>query len=296
MPKPWTTGRVVRWVVTFILILFVLVVLFMSAETVGAGERGVKLRFDAVQDQTLDEGLHFVNPFFEKIKKVDVKTQILEVTASSASKDLQSVNTSIAINYNVVPDEAANLYQDTGYERVTLPGVDADNKPRKGFLHDTKILTPVIEESVKAVTAKFNAEELITRRSEVKDQIQTEITSRIAGRHLDITQVSIVNFRFSNEFDAAIEAKQTAVQNALKAENDLKRIETEAQQRIAQSRAEAEAIRIQTESISKQGGAEYVQLKSLEIQLEAIKKWDGKLPQQFVPGSAVPFLNLQGVK
>jgi regulator of protease activity HflC (stomatin/prohibitin superfamily) len=142
-----------------------------------------------------------------------------------------------------------------------------------------------VQESVKAATAQFTAQELIELRPKVKDEIRRHLAERLHARHIVADDFSIVNFDFSDSYEQSVEAKQVAQQNALKAENDLRRIRVEAEQRIAQATAEAEAIRIQAEAIRSQGGSEYVQL-------QAIAKWDGHLPEQFVPGSAIPFLNL----
>jgi regulator of protease activity HflC (stomatin/prohibitin superfamily) len=188
----------------------------------------------------------------------------LETDADSASKDLQSVNTTVALNYHVNPLEVNRLFQEVGDD------------------YEYSIISPAIQESVKAATAKFTAEELITKRSDVNDVIWENIEQRLEGNHIILDDLSILNFSFSDEFNAAIESKQTAEQNALRAANDLRRIELEAQQTIVQAQAEAESIRIQSDALQSQPEL---------IQLEAVRKWDGVLPYYIGSGN-LPFLNI----
>lgn len=240
------------------------VIAVMSVETVGAGERGVLLSRGAVQDEVKQPGWHFVVPFVSNIVAMDVQTQKVEVTADSASKDLQSVNATVALNYHVEPSQVNLLYRDIGKD------------------YDERVIQPAIQESVKAATAQFTAEELITKRPEVGTVIRETLVERLVDNYIVVEDFSIVNFSFSAEFNKAIEAKQTAEQEAKKAENDLRRIEVEAKQTIEKARAEAESIRIQGEALRE---------NSQLVELKAVEKWDGKLPTYNGSG-AVPFLNI----
>lgn len=235
--------------------------------TVAAGERGIRLRFSAPTGEVLQQGLYFRIPFIEKVVKMDVQTQKLEATALAYSKDLQTVDSAIALNYHLKPEEVRSLYTNIGID------------------YQSRIITPAIQEAVKAATAKFTAQELIDQRPLVKDEIKAQLVTRLENQFIQIDEFSIVNFDFSEAFENAIETKQIAQQTALAEKNKLEAVKFQAEQRVASAKAEAEAIRIQAEAITQQGGAEYVRLKATE-------KWDGKLPQQFVPGSAIPFLNL----
>lgn len=241
---------------------------------VDAGHRGVVLNFGSVQETVMNEGLHFRVPIQQRVIVLDVRTVKHEVRALAYSKDIQTVDATVALNYHIQPDTANKLIQEIGQD------------------FEVRVIDPAIQESVKAATALFTAQELIELRPKVKDEIRTQLIGRLEGRHIIVDDFSIVNFDFSDEYEQAVEAKQVAQQSALKAENDLKRIKTEAEQRVAQATAEAQAIRIQSEGIARSGGAEYVQLRTIEAQLKAIEKWNGVLPQQFVPGSAIPFLEL----
>lgn len=236
-----------------------------------AGERGVVLRFGAVQPAVLDEGLHFRIPFADTVIKADVKILKDEQSATSASKDLQVVTTKVVLNFHLDPTAVNKLYQQIGPD------------------YQNKIINPAIHEAVKAVTARFTAEELITNRPKVKEGIKEALNERLPHYHVLVDDLSITDFDFSKEFNAAIESKQTAEQLALKAKRDLDRIKIEADQKVATARAEAEGLRAQKQEIT----PDLIKLREIEMQREAIKKWDGRLPQ--VTSGAIPFLDLDRV-
>lgn len=246
----------------------IVIVILNPFVTVGAGERGVVLNWGAFNGQILDPGLHFRIPIAQSVVKMDVQTQKLEIEASEAySHDLQNVKIHSVVNYNLDPKEVGQIYQQYG--------LDAESR----------ILQPNLEASVKQTVAKYSAEELLSKRGEVTSEIESAFRQAIPNTFI-VTKYALVNETFSDAYEAAIEQKQVAQQNAEKADNDLKRIKIEAEQRVAQATAEAEAIKIQAEAIQQQGGASYVNLK-------AVEKWDGHLPDQMIPGGALPFLNLQ---
>lgn len=251
-----------------IVVILALVVLFDTFGTIGAGEKGVLLRFGAVTGKTNDAGLYFKAPFIESMVLMNVQTQIEKVDAQSASKDLQDVSTQVGLNYNVVASDVGKLYQEIGED------------------YKGKIIDPAIQDAVKATTANYTAEELITKREIVREEIVQTLKGKFQGKHLNVIDVNITNFKFSDSFNQAIEAKVTAEQNALAAKNKLDQVKYEADQRIAQAEGEAKAISIQAQAITQQGGAEYVNLKSVE-------KWNGVLPTYMMSGGAVPFINLK---
>jgi len=251
-----------KLIIGVIALVFLVILINTSFQTVGAGERGVVFsKFGGVKEQILSEGLHFKIPFIEDIIPVDVKVQKSETDATAASKDLQTISSTIALNYHIDPGKVNTVYQEIGI-----------------FFKD-RVIDPAIQESVKAVAAEFTAEELITRRSEVSQKIEENMAARLLEFNIITDGFNIIDFSFSREFNAAIEAKQTAEQQALKAERDLDRIKIEAQQKITQAKAEAESQRIQKETIS-----------ANILQLRAIEKWDGKFPQ--VIGGAMPFIDV----
>jgi regulator of protease activity HflC (stomatin/prohibitin superfamily) len=249
-----------------ILTFTAIVILASSFVIVDAGERGVVLRLGEI-NRVVQPGIAFRIPVADQVIKMEVRTTKEEVEASAASNDLQIVTSNVVIQYNIIPGDVGLLYEEVGIS------------------FRERIINPAIQDAIKATTANFNAEELITKRGEVSEQMEELLKARLLEAHISVTNVDVVDFNFSDSFNAAIEAKVTAEQDALREENRLRQIEFEAQQMIETAKAEAESIRIQAQAIQQQGGKDYVQLK-------AVEKWDGKLPQQFIPGSTIPFLNL----
>lgn len=262
MPSPF------KWISIIVPLIIVAILVFNSFTIVQAGTRGVLLQFSAVQKTIYNEGLHFKMPFVQTVIPVDVRVLKSENDASAASKDLQTVTTSIAVNYHVNPEQVNLLFQEVGL----------------GYA-DT-VIKPSIQEVLKAVTARYTAEQLISQRQEVSNEVKDLLEKKLSSYFILLDGINITEFHFSEEFNKAIESKQTAEQNALKAQRDLDRIKIEAEQKIAQAKAEAESLRLQKQEVT----PELVQLRQIEAQIKAIEKWDGKLPS--TTGSAIPFLNV----
>tara|TARA_R110002020_G_scaffold97655_1_gene232765 strand:+ start:47529 stop:48377 length:849 start_codon:yes stop_codon:yes gene_type:complete len=249
----------------------VVVILFILKPWVqiGAGERGIVLNFGAVQDKVLSEGIHFKIPIVQTVEVMDVKIQKATTDAASSSSDLQDVDMSVALNYHVIPEEANLVYQTIGVQ------------------FKDRIIDPAIQEVMKAVSARYTAEELITKRPAVSSEMKDALTTRLLESKIAVDAFSIINFSFSQTFTDAIEAKQTAEQNALKAKRDLDRIKVEAEQTIAAATAEAEALRLQKMNIS----PDLIELRKIEANLKAIEKWNGILPEVTGAG-AIPFIGV----
>ncbi len=250
-----------------VLALVVVVVLSGALVIVGPGQRGVLMNFGAVSPNVWGEGLHFKIPVYQNVVRMDVRVQKEVTEASSASKDLQDTHSTIAVNFNIIPDKAGWVFQNIGMG------------------YKERVIDPVTQEVVKAVTAKFTAVELITNREKVRTEIKEVLKARLLDYNIAVVDVSIVNFKFSAQFTQAIENKQTAEQMALKAQRDLDRIKIEAQQKVAQAQAEAEALRLQRQNVT----AELVELRRIEAMQEAIRKWNGVMPN--VTGGALPFID-----
>lgn len=272
-------------------VLVLVVVLAMiatsSVRTVDTGYIGVKTRFGKVVSDSLPSGLYFVIPGVEEVAKVEVREQKTEMSTSASSKDLQSIQSGIAINFRPDPANAHLLFKDVGTE------------------YESRILDPAIEETVKAATARYTAEELITKRTAVRDEMETMLKNRVEGNHILITKFNIVNFEFSNSFNHAIEEKQTAEQEALRATNILRRMKVEADQKIETARGAAESVKLQAmaeaEAIAVKAKAEAEAQRILAevvnkdvITLRAIERWDGTLPK--VTGETVPFISVDAPK
>src|ERR687891_242368 len=245
-----------------------------SIKIVDAGNRGVLLTFGAVDvSRSLNEGIHFVVPVRDNVVQMEVRTQRITEDAASASGDLQDVRTQVALNYHLDPDNSQNVYKELGPE------------------YADRVIVPAIQESVKQVTARFNAEELITQRESVKTEIEQQIRGRLAAYNIIVDAISITEFQFSDEFVRAVEAKVAAQQRALQAQNELRRIEIEAQQAEARAVGEqqaniarAEGVR-QANVLQAQGEAQAIttideQLRQSPSYLEWLKsqRWDGQLP------------------
>jgi prohibitin 2 len=274
-----------------LIIICVLVVLGGMTVVVDAGHVGVLRTLGAVQAEPLEEGFHFKKPILDQVEFMDVRLVASNAEATAASKDLQIVTTQVTTQYSLSGAFAPAVYQGIGI----LPKVSAI------------LVEPAIQESVKAITAKFTAEELVTKRDLVKQQIQqalvnyinTTLKDKELENSLVIANVAITDFNFSPEFNKAIESKVQAEQQALQAKNEkLKRVtQAEAAAAEVQLSSDAEAYSIDVQSKARAAAIER-EAKALQqspelIQLRTVEKWDGVLPR-FSGGDAVPFLNLDG--
>ncbi|MEA2551852.1 MAG: hypothetical protein QOJ65_28 [Fimbriimonadaceae bacterium] len=233
-----------------------------SVVIVPAGYRGVLLRFGAVQG-VLGEGINFITPGVNSTVLMEVRTQKEAARATAASSDLQIVTTDLALNFRVDPARVPHLYQTVGTE------------------YTARIIDPTVQESVKVVTTRYTAEELIRRRAQVKSEVEQEITGRLKSYDIivDPQGLSITNFDFSEDFNKAIERKQVAQQEAEKQKYVLQQAQLEKQTAIAKAQGVSEAAKLNAAALQVQGG-------SLVIAREWIEKWDGKLPSVSSGGGA----------
>jgi regulator of protease activity HflC (stomatin/prohibitin superfamily) len=249
-------------------LLVVATIAFESITIVPPGHVGVQVTLGKTNlEQALPEGTSFVNPI-SSVRNVNVQLQRAELENQNAgTKDMQQVHTDIVVNYRLTASMVPTIYKEFGLNVAD------------------KVLAPAISESFKTVTGQYTSEELITKREEVSGKILERLGSKVQPFDITVSNISLVNFGFGRAYQDAIDAKMVATQSKLKAEQDLQRIEVEAKSRIAQAEGEAKAIKIQAEAIQTNGGAAYVQL-------QAIEKWDGKLPNT-VLGNNVPFVNVK---
>jgi prohibitin 2 len=247
-----------------------LLALFLLAPfaTVPAGSRGVMTTFGSPSPDVFSEGIHFRWPLAQKMNLVNVSIQRGDGEGEAASRDLQTVHTRVALNYHVKPEAAISVFRDLG------------NQPGE------RIIVPAVHEAVKAVTARFTAEELVAKRTEVRDAIVSNLREKLDRHGVAVDEFSIVNFEFSKTFNEAIEAKTTAEQLKLKADRDLERIKVEAEQKVARAEAEARSLSLQRLQVT----PELIRLREMENQARAIEKWDGHLPN--VSGGALPFIDV----
>jgi regulator of protease activity HflC (stomatin/prohibitin superfamily) len=286
------TYHFVGWFLIFFALCGAFLLVLNPVVIVPAGHRGILLTWGAVTE-TLVEGLHFRLPIMQSVIMMEVRTQKFEATASAASSDLQDVSTQVALNYHINPERAASVYQKIG---VDWGG---------------KIISPAIQEAVKSATAKHSADELITKRVLIKDEIENSLKAVLSEYNIYVENVYITDFKFSQEFTAAIEKKVTSQQTKLNEEQILLIKQIQADQVLAEAKgransqvalaeaaanstllkasAEAKAIQLISEQVAKE--PKYIDYLNTYGQAQAVQKWNGELPTY--TGGALPILNLR---
>ena len=267
------SGKIVA---VIIVLIIAVVVLVSSLAIVPAGCTGVVTTFGKVSDNVLNEGLHFKIPFAQDVVTVSNKIQVYEADSDAVSKDLQSVSSKIAVNYRIRNDSSASVYKNIGSD------------------YQSVVLMPTVQESMKAVCAKYTAEQLITSRAQLGDEIKTELEKRLSDYGIQIEKFNIVNFEFSKEFNDAIEAKQVAEQNLLKTKTEQQQAiviaEAEAKKKVIAADAEATSIKTKATAQAEANKTLTASLSNNLIKYQTIDKWDGVLPK--VADSANPLVSM----
>jgi regulator of protease activity HflC (stomatin/prohibitin superfamily) len=243
----------------------VLALMFRPFTVIQAGQRGVVMNFGDVQERILDEGIHFVMPIVTSVKPMNVRVQKTEIQAAAASSDLQDVNFTIAVNWHIQPDKVNTVFQQVG---------DIDTIVNN-------IINPAVTEVVKAATSRRPVKTILQERVALRDEIDSALSARLAPYNIDLNDVALVNFAFSEEFNKAIEAKQVAEQEAQQAAFRAQQAEQEAKAEINRARGQAEAQRLLRETITPE-----------ILQQRAIEKWDGHFPTVMSGNGALPFINI----
>jgi regulator of protease activity HflC (stomatin/prohibitin superfamily) len=241
------------------------IMLFGSMGTVRSGEIGVRTRFGAFTGETVQPGFYFKMPIFSGVEKIDIQIQKEDAEAEAASKNLQTVNSKISVNYRLSPESAVKVYTQIG----------------KGYAD--QYIRPAIQEVVKATTAQYTADELISKRPEVSEIMRRSLIEKMQPVGIEIVAINITNFDFSPIFNQSIEAKAKAEQDALAAKNKLDQVKYESQQAVEQAKGKSEALKIEGEAL--RANPEVVQLRALE-------KWHGEVPLYW-GGGALPFINVK---
>jgi len=237
-----------------------------SVGMVGAGQRGVLLQFGAVTGTIKGEGLYFKIPFVQQVVLMSTQIQKYSALASASSKDLQVVTTEVTLNYQLDARDVGEIYRSMRQD------------------YEQRVIQPFVQEAVKSTAANFDAEQLITQRPRVKADLQNLITKRLALLGISVVELSITDFRFTQVFQDSIEAKVKAVQQALEAENALRRVGFESQQAIVKATAEAKGLELQKAQITSQ----LLELRQIEVQRAAVEKWNGVMPSVVTGGGPVP--------
>lgn len=270
--------KILRFIPLIAALILAVILIIASIQVIPAGNTGVVMTFGKVSDNVMQEGLNFKIPFVQSVVVMSNKIQIQEVDAAAVSKDLQTVSSRIAVNYRVGFDSSANVYKNIGKD------------------YEDVVLLPAVQESMKSVSAKYTAEELITERAQVGSEIQTALEEKVSGYGIIIEKFNIVNFDFSSEFNEAIEAKQVAEQNLIKTRTEQEQAiviaEAEAQQKVIAAQAEADAIAAKAQAQADANKLIAESLSSSVIEYEKIQKWDGQLP--YATGST-PIIDISAI-
>lgn len=249
-----------------VLVFLVLLGIFANPiAIVGVGERGVKVTLGVASNQSYGEGVHFVTPFISKMHKMNVKTQKTNPATTVFTKDIQQARLVYVVNYNLQPENVHKMYKEVGKE------------------YKDTILMPIVEGTIKNVIGGWNASDLIANRAKATSDILDKLQEQLNDNYIAITDFQITDIDYSNAFEKAIESKVTAEQEALKAKNQTVQVEEEAKQKVIAAQAEAKSMAIRAQALT--------QNKAL-VEYEAVKKWNGQLPQ-YMMGNSVPFINLK---
>lgn len=252
----------VKWIA---LAAAVAVLAAASFTIVPAGSTGVVLTLGKVSQNSMSEGFHLKIPFIQDVEDMSNKIQVYETPSSAVSKDLQTISSTIAVNYRLVSDKSADMYKDVGIEYQTI------------------LITPAVQECMKSVTSKYTAEELITKRQTVGDEVKDALGERLNSYGIYIEKFNIVDFDFSSEYNNAIEAKQVAEQNLLKTQTEQEQAiviaEADAKQKVIAANAEAEAILAEAQAQADANKLIEDSLSEKVIAYEQIQKWNGVMPK-----------------
>jgi regulator of protease activity HflC (stomatin/prohibitin superfamily) len=245
--------------------LLLLLTLFKPFVIINAGERGVVMQFGKVQERVLNEGIHVISPVITTVKILSVRVQKHQFPTQAASRDLQDVFADVALNWHIEPTRANIIFQQIGDETQVVQ----------------RIIDPAVEEVLKAVMAKYTAEEIITKRGEVKAEVDETLTQRLASYQIAVDDISLVNVHFSERFSEAVEAKQIAEQEAKRAEFIAQKAAVEAEAEVNRAKGQAEAQRLVRETITPE-----------LLQKLAIERWDGHFPTVLGGDGSIPLINI----
>lgn len=251
-------------IIGIIVVLAIVLAGFSSFHSVPAGHKGVVVLFGKVSPKVLPEGLQIKNPLAEVID-IDIREQREELKLTSYTRDIQLAKIGLVFTFSLNGEMANRLYREVGLD------------------YKAKLIAPVLENAVKGVVGRWEADQLIENRSQAIEDMIALLQTSLNKSFIKFGTFALTNINYSEAFEGAIEQKQIATQNAIKARNDTVRIREEANQRLISARSEAEAIKIKSEALkTNKGLTEY----------EAVQKWDGKLPQ-YTGGGVVPFINIK---
>lgn len=273
----WKQVKIIASIFGVIILLIVLSAL-NPLVVIGAGSRGVVFnRFSGIENRVLGEGTHVRIPLVESVTSISVKVQKSEFKEDTASKDLQRITMNVAVNWSLVPSKVNHMYQTVG---------DSDTIV-------STILSPRVQQSVKNQVSQYSAEEVQKFRDKLVEEISANLTERLKGYDIILTNVSIINLDYTAEFNTAIEQKQLAQQDAEKASYLKQKAENEAKAVVAKAQGEADAQRITADAQAYTQKQLQISLTPELLQKMMIEKWKGEYPTTMLGGS-IPLLQLPG--
>ncbi len=256
-----------------ILLILVIIVLAGSIVVVEAGQTGVILTFGKVSPIVLQEGIHFKVPFAQKVVAINNRIVKTEVTTEAFSKDLQTVSTVIAVNYHINKSSSAEVYKQVGLG------------------YDDVLVVPAINEVLKAVTANYTAQQLVSSRGEVSVLLDENLNTKLNEYGIIVDDLNIINWDFTEEYISAIEAKQVAEQNLIKTRTEQEQAlviaNTEAQKQVIAAQAEADKIKLLANATAESNRTIAESLSDTLLKYETLQKWDGQLPKVTNGGSTL---------
>lgn len=247
-------------------IAIILLLAFGSIVQINPGEVGVVTQLGQVAVGTLPPGVHFIKPLVTKIDRIQTRIQRSDTPSEAKTKDLQDIDTVVALNWHVEGTTASKLYQTIGSETQVLQ----------------RIIEPAVEEVIKAEAAKKTAEQIITRREELKGAIDLALTERLSHYGIEVDDISLVGTTFTDEFNGAVEQKQIAEQKAQQAVYLAQQAEQEAAAEVNRAKGQAEAQRLVQATIT-----------PAILQKAAIERWDGKFPNYLSGNGELPMIQVQ---
>jgi len=237
-----------------------------GCEQVDTGYRGLELRFGEIQGKPKPEGLYFYNPFTSTIKEIKVQEEKVEGKAVSFTRDTQRIEIDFAVTLFPNPESIDQIYKEYGTD------------------WDRKLVPQAIQNSIKDTVGQYIADDLVGKRDEARAKAESEVVANLKTRNIIVSRLDFVNLDFDDAYEKAVEAKVVAVQRASESKNKTVEIEENAKQKVIAAEAEAKSMTIRSQALSQNRGL---------VEYEAVQKWDGKLPQYMLSGSAMPFINLK---
>lgn len=254
-------------------VLLVVIGIFMSSTIIQQTERGVLLDLGKIQT-TLEPGFHIINPFTQDVQKIDVTVQALQMQELSYSKDTQIVDVAVTINYQINASEVSKVFEEV----------------RKDA--ETRYVLPRAREAVKNTFAKYTAQGIIDNRAQLTGEIRQTLFDELAPLGITVQQISVTNLDFDDAYELAVQRKQVQEQEALAQENITKQEEEKKKQEILKAEALAERTRLEAQALASQNSNAVIEKIYAEAQLEASKKWDGRLPVNMYGSAPLPLINV----